>query len=120
LPVPFGGRSLLDLPIGGFEVLHDCVGDLVLFILGERAAHAANVAKPFTQAHDYGQPQLVSTRPHADMEEQTKNDVNNLRRLRPRCATAWAATGPMADNHMATDKFGAQMASVHAVGNEGA
>jgi hypothetical protein len=37
LPVSLGGRSLLDLPVGAFEVLHDCVGDLVLFVLSAAA-----------------------------------------------------------------------------------
>jgi hypothetical protein len=33
LPVPFGRRPLLDLPIGAFEVIHDCPRSRVLLIL---------------------------------------------------------------------------------------
>jgi hypothetical protein len=40
--VSLSGRPLFDLPIGAFEVLHNGVGDLVLFVLGEGSAHAAN------------------------------------------------------------------------------
>jgi hypothetical protein len=56
----------LDLPVGALKVLHDGIGDLVLFLFREGSAHAADETKPATQAHDYGQPQFVSTRPHAD------------------------------------------------------
>jgi hypothetical protein len=57
------GRSLLDLPVGTFEVLRNGVGDLVLFVLGEGSAHATNAAKSVTQAHD-GKAEIVSPRQH--------------------------------------------------------
>jgi hypothetical protein len=65
LPVPLGGRSLLDLPIVAFEVPHNGIGDLVLFLLVRDSAHAANTTKPVAQAHDNGKAEIVSTRPHA-------------------------------------------------------
>jgi hypothetical protein len=75
LPGPLKGRSLLDLPIMTFKMRDDLLRDLVLFVLGERAAHAANAPKPVTQAHDYGKTKLVGTRPHADTREQKRNIV---------------------------------------------
>jgi hypothetical protein len=39
-------RALIDLPIGALKVLDDAGRDLVLLVLGQRAAHAADEAEP--------------------------------------------------------------------------
>jgi hypothetical protein len=60
-PVTLAARSLLDLPIALFEVLDNGSGDLVLLVLGQRAAHAAYQAKPFSESHHDTQAQLVGS-----------------------------------------------------------
>jgi hypothetical protein len=49
---PSAGGPFSIFPIYTFKLLHDGVRDLVLFVLRERSAHAANEGKPGTRSHD--------------------------------------------------------------------
>jgi hypothetical protein len=56
-----GRRPVLDLPVLLFKLINNGAGNLMLLLLGQRSAHAANQTE---QAHYDGQPEILSLRPH--------------------------------------------------------
>jgi hypothetical protein len=48
-----------------FEMRDDLLCDLVLFVFGQRPAHAADRFQSVTQAHHNGKLEVFGTRPHA-------------------------------------------------------
>jgi hypothetical protein len=59
-----GGRPVLDLPVLILKLLNNGAGNLMLLLLGQRSAHAANQTEPLAQAHDDAQAQVLCLAPH--------------------------------------------------------
>jgi hypothetical protein len=59
-----GRWPVLDLPVLLFKLINNGAGNLMLLLLGQRSAHAANQTEPLAQAHYDGQPEILCLRPH--------------------------------------------------------
>jgi len=72
-----GGIAPLDLPIVLPQVIRDCAGDLVLFVLRERSAHSANHLETLSKSHHDAQTKMIGFGPHRATKERIRNDVKS-------------------------------------------